>query len=39
MGTYIDYLKLMWNSGATQGKDLKKDHKDKAMNKFKKLKK
>jgi len=35
MGKYIEYLKLMWNSGAMKGKGMKESHKEK----LKKLKK
>lgn len=35
MGRYIEYLKLMWNQGATSGKKMKESHKEK----LKKLKK
>ena len=29
MGAIIDYLKMCWNQGAQQGKELKEEHSDK----------
>lgn len=35
MGKYLEYLKLMWNTGALKGKEMKDVHKEK----LKKIKK
>lgn len=32
MRKYIEYLKLMWNSGAVKGKEMKESHKEKLKN-------